>query len=332
MFAFQRLASRLFLIAVVLGLAGSGRMATAQDRPVPKSVPQPRQPPDVGDDGEAQDRDLAENVNQPQEDAELTREQIDQLCAFASDPGAGSARARLESLLALQIETIERTCGITEVQRKKLQLAGRGDIKRFFDRLDENKRKLILARRRPDEVARIQVELGELESALQRGFFDDRSLFAKTRKQTMSEEQRARLKVRLDESRRFRHQAKIDVVVNVFDACIGFRDEQRQRLTKLLLAETRLPKENKSGTDEIVILILQAIKAPEARLRPIFEDSQWRSVCHLFKQLKEQLKRQLDDADLKEANLDLPDDPGAGPVNKAEPVPPQEKNAEDKDH
>src|SRR5271163_1288957 len=116
MFEFGGLAWRLLLTAFVLGLAGAARMANAQDR------------------------DLPENVPQPQEHVELTLETIDQLCAFASNAGAGSARTSLESLLALQIEHIERTCGINEVQRKKLQLAGRGDIKRFFDRVDETKR------------------------------------------------------------------------------------------------------------------------------------------------------------------------------------------------
>ena len=46
---------------------------------------------------------------------------------------AGVARNKLDSLLTLSVEDLERSCGLTPVQKKKLMLAGRGDIKRFFD-------------------------------------------------------------------------------------------------------------------------------------------------------------------------------------------------------
>ena len=44
-------------------------------------------------------------------------------------------------LLSLNVEDLERTCGLTPVQKKKLLLAGRGDIKRFFDRVEDIRKK-----------------------------------------------------------------------------------------------------------------------------------------------------------------------------------------------
>ena len=49
--------------------------------------------------------------------------------------GTDAARFRLETILAARVDKIARQCGLTEVQKKKLLLAGRGDIKRFFDRV-----------------------------------------------------------------------------------------------------------------------------------------------------------------------------------------------------
>src|SRR5580692_11628476 len=60
-------------------------------------------------------------------------EQVDQLLyGRFGVGGAGVARNKLDSALALRIDDVDRICGVTESQKKKLQLAGRGDIKRFF--------------------------------------------------------------------------------------------------------------------------------------------------------------------------------------------------------
>src|SRR5262245_19704209 len=46
---------------------------------------------------------------------------------------ADGARRRFDSLLTLQIDDIDRTCHLTDEQKKKLRLIGHGDIKRIFD-------------------------------------------------------------------------------------------------------------------------------------------------------------------------------------------------------
>ena len=46
------------------------------------------------------------------------------------------ARRRLESRLKSRIEQIDRVCKLTPEQRNKLNVAGRGDIKRAFARIE----------------------------------------------------------------------------------------------------------------------------------------------------------------------------------------------------
>jgi hypothetical protein len=306
MFPSRSPSSRLILTALLLGSALSGPTALAQD----------------GDRAE----DLA---RQAKERANLSPGQIEAICEFASNAGPNPARDRLESFLTLKIEHIERTCGITEGQWKKLQLAGRGDIKRYFDRVGDLKASLRLTRER--QFGELQPEINRLRGRIQPGFFDDRSLFAKTRNQTLSEEQNARLAASLDESKRFRLRAKVDLVVDLFDMCVGFRDEQKDRLTKLLLEELHLPRSQRSGSDEIAVLILQAIKLPESKLRPIFEDSQWRSLRHLFKKLKANMENQVAAAEPEGADRDRPVDPKEGPAQKAAPSSPQENDGKPAD-
>jgi hypothetical protein len=203
------------------------------------------------------------------------------------------AQARLDSRLTLEIERIERCCRITEEQKKKLQVTGRGDLKRFLDRVDEVRRKRRDAGGNQAQRNEIDMEMQSLQTRLTEEPPVQGSMFAKTLTRTLSDDQMATYREGLRESRRFRHRAQVDLVVEVFDLAAACSDEQRQRLTKLLLEETRLP----SRTDEeFQVVLAQAVRLPETKLRPIFEDSQWRPLSRLIKPLEADLKNQLDHA------------------------------------
>src|SRR5205823_12624482 len=90
-------------------------------------------------------------------------EQFDQW-VFQQDRNASGARQRLESLLALQVEDIERACKLTKTQKKKLQLAGRGDIKRFFDRYETVKQKSQLLNNDEQKLAEIWQDIRPLQT------------------------------------------------------------------------------------------------------------------------------------------------------------------------
>src|ERR1051326_5558535 len=54
--------------------------------------------------------------------------------AFWRDRSATAAQERLIRLLERRLDMIEQICRLSEPQREKLHLAGRGDIKRLLDR------------------------------------------------------------------------------------------------------------------------------------------------------------------------------------------------------
>src|SRR6516162_8429072 len=79
---------------------------------------------------QAQEIEIVEDdavvVQQPQRGFVFNDAQFD-VWVFGNMGGngnAGVARNRLDSLLALHVEDIERSCGLTAVQKKKLLVAG----------------------------------------------------------------------------------------------------------------------------------------------------------------------------------------------------------------
>ena len=94
---------------------------------------------------------------------------------------------------------------------------------------------------------------------------------------------------------------------------MGLTADQRHRLVAVLAEETRAPK--KFGRYDYQLVMLQASKLPEAKLRPIFSDDQWRKV-----------RRQMDQTRGLETYLKtngfLPDDGPAGPKPDEKPASP----------
>jgi len=185
--------------------------------------------------------------------------------------GAGIARNRLNAALELHIDEINRFCGMTEAQKRKLQLAGRGDIKRFFDRVDDAKRRYLLVMN--DQNHNIWEDVQPLQTALSGGIFGDESIFAKTVKKTLSNEQAAMLAEQDQHRNKNRYLITIDWFITHIDKGLGMTAEQRKRLSALL-KETRPPR--RFGSSDYYYLMYRAGQIKEDRIKPIFDDIQWR--------------------------------------------------------
>src|SRR5208283_5075319 len=88
----------------------------------------------------------------------MTDDQFDQW-VFGGPRNSKAGRNKLDSLLALQVDDVARMCPLSEVQKKKLLLAGRGDIKRFFDKVEEKRKKF-------EKVKQDQTKIGEIYQEL----------------------------------------------------------------------------------------------------------------------------------------------------------------------
>jgi hypothetical protein len=230
------------------------------------------------------DLEEVEIVPQPIRAAVLHDNTIDQwLFNGVNNPNTGS-RSRLESLLKLQVADVGRTCGTTEAQQKKLELAGRGDIKRLVDSIEEVKRKHTPLKNDAVVINQVFQEIQPLRLSVSSGPFGEGSLFAKTLRKILSEEQAARYAAAVRERKLFRHRARINLMVEQFDKTLGLSASQRARFTRLLVERTRPSKI--LGPYDTQVLMLQLAKLPEDQFKPIFDDAQWRSLSAHLEQAK----------------------------------------------
>jgi len=186
------------------------------------------------------------------------------------------ARGRLEIFLSERFDELERCCELTESQRKKLNVAAQGDIKRFEDRLDRVARALENYEINVEEFRHQQQELRELQWALKEKVFGAGSLFSKTIANTLDSEQRASVEKAHRDQMVFLYQEAIVRTAKSLAGVLKLTKEQRGQLEILLMEETHPPK--KFGQSDYAFVMYQASKLPEAKLRPIFDKAQWRRL------------------------------------------------------
>ncbi len=190
----------------------------------------------------------------------------------------------LQSLLALQVDSAARTCGLSDAQRNKLELAGRGDVKRFSRSVEQLKEKFREVGQDQQKFNDIVREVSPLQVKMQTGIFGDSSLYRKILKQTLDRAQSDRYEQQERQRRKFHYEAKIELAVSNLEATLPLRAEQRQRLVRLLLDETEPPK--KFGQYDYYVVLFQARKLGEAKLKPIFDDAQWQTFKRTLDQFQ----------------------------------------------
>jgi hypothetical protein len=89
-------------------------------------------------------------------------------------------RRHLEDVLRTRISGAARDYKLTEPQQEKLRLAGRGDIKRFFDQVEERRDEFEKDRMSFDSGLAALRRLDDLSQTYRRGPFSSGSLFDKT--------------------------------------------------------------------------------------------------------------------------------------------------------
>jgi hypothetical protein len=131
---------------------------------------------------------------QPVRRARIAADWLDQVLFGQAESTA--VRGELETSLAHEVEWLDEIYGLSAGQKQKLVLAGRGDIKRQFERIDEMKQK---ARSVSVDAANFQklvdlqntllLEAAAWRKKLNAGQFGDETLFAKALRKVLSPEQ-----------------------------------------------------------------------------------------------------------------------------------------------
>src|SRR4051794_31427893 len=140
-----------------------------------------------------------------------------------------SARVRAEALLRLQVDEVDRAARLTDAQRRRLELAGRGDLRRFFDRVEEKRTEYMLLRDQ-QKLAHFVVELRTLRAEYEAGLFGPGSIFARAVATILGPEQAARREADIVGRGLYRLNARALAVVATLDGMVGLTAEQRTRL------------------------------------------------------------------------------------------------------
>jgi hypothetical protein len=234
------------------------------------------------DDAEVEERVEVQRREDVQRLApDLARQRLQAAYKFQFDRWAISqfktrrgARQQLENLLAEQIRKLTAQCHLTEDQQKKLELAGRGDIKHFQDRFDHIARTLDDGQSSVDDLRAAMREMQLLASFTRQRIFSDDSLLAKTLASTLDSQQTAARQKALVERNKELHRAAIASAINTLRTNLGLTEEQGARLEQLLRKETRPPRRFGTAPD-VAVVLFQASRISEDQIRPIFDDGQW---------------------------------------------------------
>jgi hypothetical protein len=221
--------------------------------------------------GPAQDVDGAIVVEEPKV---VIQESLFNRLVFGGSANPPKGREGAEVVLANEIKAIDRVCSLSDAQRKKLQLAGRGDIKLAFERLGALREKFVGVPIGLSERNTVIQELQVLGIRLRGGLFDDNSLFRKTLRNALTDEQLSKY-IPMERDQRLR---KVEAVLQSWELQangIKLSASKRKEVAKLLIDKARPPKDYGTHTHYVVLLQIAEL---EDEVRPMFDESQWELV------------------------------------------------------
>jgi hypothetical protein len=238
------------ILAMVLVIVATVRRARAQDEDEPK--PQ---------------------VNAAPPSRVMDREEDFDRWVFSLLGGKDAARRRLESILANRVEKIDRRCALREDQKRKLLLAGRGDIKRFFGRVEEMRATLDGDADDRAKFMEFVDDMRPLRVDSSGDVFGEGSMFAKVFKTALTPLQSAQYEKVTRDGALSRHRATIRWVVATLDTILELSAEEHRQLEALLVEQTRPPRY--FGEYDYYGVLFQASKLPESKFKSILNERQW---------------------------------------------------------
>ena len=253
---------RIALLLFLLGVFNFETAATAQDE---------------DDDPAAMQQLQVQNFEMPEN-------QFDSW-VFQNLQTVAAARKKLEQMLTMQLDDVDQTCQLTPSQRKKLQLAGRGDMLLFFEQVEIVRKKFLLVRKDQQKFNEIWQDISPLQVRFQAGLFGDESFYQKTLRNMLKGEQLSKYAQVDGERRMFQYRAKVELVVAMLENAMPLRDEQRQNLITLVIKETKPPRSFGQQQDYYVVM-WNISKIPEKTLRPLFKDAEWKVLNQQFAQVR----------------------------------------------
>jgi hypothetical protein len=186
------------------------------------------------------------------------------------------------SELTLNLEAVDRICGLNEEQKQKLSIAAHGDYARFSRQVDALKEKYVGKSYDQNQVGEIYQKIQPLAQVYQAGLLGDESLFAKTLGRTLTSEQSEKYQQADEDRRRTRYTTKVGLFVLTVERTCPLTEKQRKALIDMLVAETEPPK--RFGQYDWYVIMYKASKVPDAKYEAIVDEAQLRQIKVVLRQ------------------------------------------------
>jgi hypothetical protein len=201
-----------------------------------------------------------------------------------NNEGLAGVRKRLESMVSLYMDDLDRTCKLTDAQKKRIHLAAEGDIKRFYVLYEKVRQKFLKVRHDQVKMQEIWQEINPLQVMVQTGIFDEDSFLFRSLHNALTSEQYALFDARVRERRTFRHHAQIELAVAMLELNVPLSETQRNEVIAALKKLTKPAR--KSGNYSYYVLMYQVSQLPYEKIKPLFDDAQWTAVHFQLNQYK----------------------------------------------
>lgn len=209
---------------------------------------------------------------------------IDQWIFQTTGGNPGVARVRLQTRVKVQLDELDGVCGLTDAQKKKLQLAASGDTRRFFDDVQRVRRKF-QGEKDQNAMQQIWQEIQPLQQKLATDIYGETSFFAKTLRSMLTPEQRAKYQMIVDERRRYRFRVMVATSLLSIERSVPLKHAQHMALKTLLLENIQPPQS--FGQYDHYVVLYHLSRLPEEKIRPLFgDDAQWRLLQEHLRQVQ----------------------------------------------
>ena len=216
------------------------------------------------------DDDVVQNANEVT--FVVRAEEVDRATVGVMPDAADHIRQRMMAAARSEIVQIDRRCSLLPEQKRKLELASRGDVVLLFERLCELRQKSTARPMTPFEHSQFWVRLQDLRWAMDSGMFSETSLFHKTLRNSLTAKQLVEYR-KLD---RERGMKIIEVLYSRLEDTTASQlsGDCRRKLMDLMADKARSPQS--SGPYAATDTWLEAAQFQD-QLRPLMRDRQWRS-------------------------------------------------------
>ncbi|MBX3439043.1 MAG: hypothetical protein KF861_16250 [Planctomycetaceae bacterium] len=213
---------------------------------------------------------------------EMTREQLVQN-VFRNQHSLADAERHAASALAVQIDFVALIGTLRAGQRDQLELAGQGDIHRYFSDFESYLATAPTGQITMQQWNDIWQGLQPLQARYTAGLHGRDSLFRKTLPTTLDEDQFAAYQVLEQQRSRQHYQAVIKATLAAIDGKIPLTTAQREQILRLMLEKTRPPRSYGQSYYQYHIVLYQ-MSTIEADLKPLFAENEWELMQKILQQ------------------------------------------------